>query len=548
MSNRKAKRKRESIPKMLQGLLAEILDWIICIYMFLILAIMPFYHQEGYTHIGTDKSYFFRQCARKSAYLILPLLALYLVAAGVVFVREKRGSSFQITAWLKTHFSVTDWFALAYGLSVLLSYACSAYKKEALIGTQGWYMGLYPQLAFIAGYFLISRMWKKEYAIPLSAILASAAVFLLGIINCFGIYPIDMKVKNTAFISTIGNVNWYCGYLTAVFFGGLALFWQMDRKQWKYRLLLGIYVFIGFTSLVTQGSSSGIVALAAVLFVLFCLSAENGRLMRAFWEAVLLLSAGGLMCRLIQMLGLGKLSVWAGGEGVLGLLNNSSLSLIMTAASLSLLLCVVSANRRKSYPAAIFGKWAKILGCAGAGLLALFIVILVVNTLAEGKISNVLGLPPDNPLTFTPAWGSNRGATWRAGIRCFLQQDFLHKLVGAGPDCMSAFLYNGASEELTGWVENWFAGSRLTNAHNEWLTILINEGVLGCICYVGMMCSAIWRFLKDRKRSIAAGACGFCVLAYTANNLFSFQQSMNAATIFIIMGMGENFLRENRKR
>lgn len=540
------KSKRESVAENMKSFFAEALDWIICIYIFLIFAVMPFYNQEGYSHIGTDKSYFFRQCSQKFACLVLPLLALYLVAAGVAFVQKKREEPFQINAWLKSHFSATDWFALLYGISVLLSYACSAYKEEAYIGTKGWYMGLYPQLAFIAVYFLISRMWKKEYQIALLALPVSAVVFLLGILNCFGVYPIDMKVQNNAFISTIGNVNWYCGYLTAVFFGGLALFWQMHRKQRKYRLLLAVYVFIGFTSLVTQGSSSGIVALAAVLFVMFCLSVEDGRLMQAFWEAALLLSTGCLICWLTQLSGLGKNSVLGGGEDLFRLLNNSNLSVIMTAMSLAMLLYVIFANRKKSYPASIFRKWANILGFAGAGLFVLFVVLLVVNTFIGGKISDLLELPQENPLMFTAPWGSHRGVTWMAGIQCFWQQDFLHKLVGIGPDCMSAFLYHGASQELVQWVEKWFGGSRLTNAHNEWLTILVNEGVLGCICYAGMMCSAIRRFLKGRKISMAAGACGFCVLAYTVNNMFSFQQSMNAATIFVIMGMGENFLRENR--
>ncbi len=352
-------------------------------------------------------------------------------------------------------------------------------------------MGLYPQQTFIGVNFLISRMWKKEYSMALLALSSSIVVFLLGIVNCFGIYPIDMKVENNAFISTIGNVNWYCGYLTAVFFGGLALFWQMDRKQWKYRLLLAVYVFIGFTSLVTQGSSSGIVALVAVLFVMFCLSVENARLMQAFWEAALLLSTGCLICWLIQMIGLVKTSVQESREGLFCLLNNSYFSAIMTFVSLAMLLYIIFANRNNNYPAFLFRKWAKILGFTGAGLLVLFVVLLAVNTFTGGRISNALNLPQENLLMFTDSWGSNRGATWTAGIRCFLQQDFLHKLVGIGPDCMSAFLYHGASQELTQWAERWFAGSRLTNGQNEWLTLLVNEGALGCICYVGRMCSAI---------------------------------------------------------
>lgn len=531
-----------------QSFLAEALAWVICIYMLLILIVMPFYNQEGYVHIGTDKSYFFRQCGQKLAMVILPLLVLYLAASGAKFAQEKKGKSLQVREWLNQHFSVTDWFAVLYGISVLIAYACSNYKEEALIGTKGWYMGLYPQLELTASYFLISRMRKNEYRVALLALPASAVVFLLGILNCFSIYPINMKVENIAFISTIGNINWYCGYLTAVFFGGVALFWQMDRKKWKERMLLAVYVSIGFASLITQGSSSGILALVVILFVLFWLSKEDGRLMQAFWETMLLLSAVCLICWLIQKSGLRQIVAWQQGDWIFGVLGNSYLSIVMTILSFLALWCVVYYNNKERYPESSVEKLAKMLGIAGIGLFALFVALLVINTLTGGKISQALGLPQENVLMFTFKWGSDRGATWYAGWECFRRQDLLHKLVGVGPDCMSAFLYSDAGVELAQWVEMWFAGSKLTNAHNEWLTILVNEGVLGCVCYAGMMCSAVWRFLKGRTISIAAGACGFCVLSYTVNNIFSFQQSMNAATIFIIMGVGECCLRKDRKK
>lgn len=80
----------------------------------------------------------------------------------------------------------------------------------------------------------------------------------------------------------------------------------------------------------------------------------------------------------------------------------------------------------------------------------------------------------------------------------------------------------------------------LTNAHNEWLTILVDIGVLGLVSYAGMMISVIRNFLHAGKKSMLVGACGFCVLAYTVNNMFSFQQVMNISTVFVIMGIGEN--------
>ena len=128
-------------------------------------------------------------------------------------------------------------------------------------------------------------------------------------------------------------------------------------------------------------------------------------------------------------------------------------------------------------------------------------------------------------------------------MMCFAEQDFLHKLVGIGPDGMSAFLYQNGSEELIALVKEAFGNATLTNAHNEWLTVLVNTGLFGLVCYVGMIVSAVIRYVKNRNASAIAGAAGFCMLAYTVNNMFSFQQAMNVSVLFLIFGMGEAFLR-----
>ena len=135
-----------------------------------------------------------------------------------------------------------------------------------------------------------------------------------------------------------------------------------------------------------------------------------------------------------------------------------------------------------------------------------------------------------------------------AGLYCFAEQNFLHKLVGIGPDCMARYLYNDGSETVKALVAEAFGKQRLTNAHNEWLTLLTNVGLLGVVSFVGMMITAIKRFIGNYKISVVAAGCGFCLLAYTVNNMFSFQQSMSFATIFVVFGIGENYLRVAKKK
>ena len=61
------------------------------------------------------------------------------------------------------------------------------------------------------------------------------------------------------------------------------------------------------------------------------------------------------------------------------------------------------------------------------------------------------------------------------------------------------------------------------------------------------MVSGMRDLLKKGLENPIVCACGFCLLAYTVNNIFSFQQSMSVGTIFVIFGIGEAFLRNGEK-
>ncbi len=590
MSNKlKRKRKKEnSIWNVGTQFLGYLLDGMICIYMLLVIVVMPFYNEQGFAYIGSNKATFFRKISVTAAMFLAPSIVLYLIflrvkkkqkskrhgTKGTVAGRGGKpvGSELLHTGkplkerciWLwricRKHLSVTDMFAILYGVSLLLSYLCSEYRRETwqgtvLWGSDGWYMGLLPQMFLLGIYFAISRFWRTRSWMCLLFLPVSGIVFLLGYLNRFGIYPIDMGQENPGFLSTIGNINWYCGYLVSVFFGGYYLLWQCGGQRGrtavsgKKLILLIAYVAVGFATLVTQGSLSGLVALAVMLIVTFCLSAEDAERMPGFWQGTLLLS---VTC--VAVLCLRKLFGWVitFEDPFVELLTNSGFPVAAAIISLAFVLGLKKCNHRGTYPTKLFtcAKW--LIGGGAAAVVCILAGMILLNTLMPGSI----GTLSENPFfTFSGSWGSNRGATWKAGWMCFAEQDLLHKIIGVGPDAMEAYISHGAGAELTNLVTEHFGADRLTNAHCEWLTILVNTGVMGFVGFVGMMTSAIVRLFQygtgrgtnagklksvaeERLRTIM-GACGFCLLAYTANNMFSFQQSMSVATIFVIMGIGE---------
>lgn len=52
--------------------------------------------------------------------------------------------------------------------------------------------------------------------------------------------------------------------------------------------------------------------------------------------------------------------------------------------------------------------------------------------------------------------------------------------------------------------------------------------------------------LKKEVIGVFAAVCGFCILAYTVNNMVSFEQAMSTPTMFLILGMGEAWLRRRQ--
>lgn len=548
MSNHVGQKKAptESVAESFYSFFQYLLNAVLWVYMFLMVVVLPFYFTQGYVYIGTDKAEFFGQWSARLGRIVVPALVIYCGLGAAVYFQKKGFAELKgMNVWrlrtiIREHFSVTDVFAVLFGCSLLISYGCSDYKEQAVWGAAGWYMGLFPQLVMLFTYFLVSRVWIRSKRFFLLLFSASAVVFVLGYLNCFGIYLMEMEARNISFISTIGNINWYCGYLVTVLFAGIALFWQGAGSKWWQRGILILYAFVGFASLVTQGSASGIFTLAVMMVVLFCLSGSDGKRMQGFWQTALILSAACLLTYLIKSL----FSEQVSHQDIYSnFLTRSSLTFIMTAVSFVCLITTFFLNKKDNYPAKAGSYISRICGWAVLVLFVVFVGLIILNTLYPGKISALSG---KTIFTFSQHWGSSRGATWMAGIKCFWEQDSLHKLFGVGPDCMSGFLYQNGSETLLELVRENFGNATLTNAHNEWLTVLVNTGIFGAVSYIGMMISAIVRYIRVGKKNLIAGACGFCLLAYTVNNMFSFQQTMNLTTMFIIWGVGEAYLRNDK--
>lgn len=557
--------KQMSVPEVCKAFLTLLLRLVTVFYLVAMAVVLPVYFQTAtdYTAIGSNKSEFFRKYGFFSIRLFAHIFVFYLIFAGICWWhknKKRKGKPGLLINSFLDSFSVTDKFAVVYAIGLSLSYYYTDYPESLRLGAQGWYMGFLPQLVLVFSYFAISRFLPKILAKWAAGVMLTVSffVFALGLLNRYGINPLGMDSAGPAYISTIGNINWYCGYWAVLFplAAGLFLFYEKptaenSRVLLVKRGLLGSLAAVGFATGITQGSDSGLLALLAMLLLLGSLAVGERHKLKRFLTLLLIFCITAQAVSVIQWLWPDK------NQYVTKVYSLITTTALPWAAGVVVILLYLLLERearkrveqpeKKSAVYLGFRKiWFGILIVAGMTLV-LFIAMLVMNTLQPGSI----GRFSDNPLfIFDENWGSARGGTWTAGIRTWLSQDFLHRIVGVGPDGMAAYIYNGPDEALLEAVRSQFGNSRLTNAHGEWITILANLGVFGLTGFAGMMVSAMLRFIGCLKEAggreavkqpfahALCAACGVSLFCYTINNIFSFQQTMNVTQMFIVLGIG----------
>ena len=589
MKKKQVKKKQRSLAADIQTVLLWVLRGISFFYLIMMGVVLPFYYhpETSYMTIGSGKAEFYNKWAFGTAKAAGVFLLLYLLTASVrQFLLWKKDSSRKTggaSLWvaMKTgcqnfwqSLTGTELFAVCYIAALCISYLLTDYTEFAKMGADGWNMGFWPQILFLFFFLLLGRtfttgMAKAGIGLMLSA---STVVFLLGLLNRYGVNPLHMESSGPGFISTIGNINWYCGYWSVLFpvCCGIFLFrekvlpgsrsahtgalQQRTPASVLYDFLpavSGIAVVIGFATGVSQGSDSGLLVLAAITLILGCFAGKEKEGLRHFIELLLLfcVSLTGLFAlqhlfperNKYQTTGYLFLTgkPWGLIFGVLLLCLYFFLFIRKKNCANGRTKTVENYRDNKLTGTADRGivwtyrAWQILTGLSAAALV-LYIGLLIFNTTHPGVIPALDG----NALfTFNTSWGSSRGATWSIGIHTFLAQNFAHRLFGVGPDSMAAYLYQSDNSTLLAEVRATFGDKRLTNAHGEWITVLVNTGLMGLLSFAAMIISAVGT-LFSRKQKTLAKACGLAVLCYTLHNIFSFEQMMNISQMYLVMGIG----------
>ncbi len=500
-------------------------------YLILVFVIYPFYLRNGYMDIDESKYIFF---STVSKWMIMA------IAVGIVV--EVLTNTENKYAFSKP--TVTDYFFLAYLLITIISVVYSIDRSAAISGYTGWYMGGFLIIMLGIMYLFISRFSVLGDGIIAMIMVASAFVFIIGILNRFSVWPFPIEGSYVAqFLSTIGNIGWYCGYISVTAPLGVSLYILKTDMSKTERIIYVIYLLIVFMTSLTQGADSIFIVLGLMFFLGLKYAGENNGGIYRWLETVIVFCLAGQISNIIRHVNL-RIFTYS-STNMCDIFNDKLTTLFILIP----VVCIYVVLRLRSYvPSDKFKRFINKVMIFIPTIVVLIVLLAIINTFFIGKTYGMELTTEDTELFqklvlklmyLNEDWGSGRGKAISVGIRIFENQNFLHKIIGIGPDCMGTFI--DRTPELAKELEYFFEGNVLTNTHCEPITSLVNIGILGTVAFYGLLVSFVYRcFHSDDKRCLAIAMCIICYIGY---NLLNYANILNYPFMILLIAIGENYMK-----
>ncbi len=459
------------------------------IYVILISVILPLYMEEGYFMLGEAKGRMYLLIT--GGYVVITLLLAFLQSLLI------KTYNYQWELWIK-----------AFLLTGVATFLFSIGKKTAFFGLEGWRFGfLTCELMVLSGYILSKGLELDEFVV--SAIFATPFLsYVLGILERFGIDFIDIYGKNESFLATLGNINWYTGFLSIFVPLGVGLGY-LQKKWTKAFIACSINSVIGLMALLLQGADSGLLIILATYLVLlfFSLSTREN-----FYKFLMQLFVLGLAMEIVDILMMNFGAQYTYDNNYLLSICTGHIGLVLIVFSLIIYRVVAFCDERNIY-------WnEKIIKRSFAGSVSVGVLILAVFCAARGIRYD---------------FGNGRMFIWQISTDIFLNLSPWQKMFGVGQDCFFSYAYHNPM-----WAEallNVLSGDRLTNAHCELLTILIERGIAGAVTYYGFIGYSFYILIKKERTKVI---CSLPIAAYLLNSLVSFSTTISTTYLFALIGVG----------
>ena len=127
-------------------------------------------------------------------------------------------------------------------------------------------------------------------------------------------------------------------------------------------------------------------------------------------------------------------------------------------------------------------------------------------------------------------FGSGRLYIWRNVAELVRERP----LLGGGPDTLG--LRTEAAFERYDEALGILIRSSVDAAHNEYLNILVNQGLLALAAYLGALVAAAVRWVRTAAEKPASAICGGAVLGYCVQAFFGISSPISAPYLWLALG------------
>lgn len=492
------------------------------LYLFAMLLVLPLYKQNGYADIAN---------AKFTLYRILTISFLVL-AGGICFLSETISNKGEC---LKKRPVLPIILVFAHIILNAVSFVFSEDHKVSLWGSGSWHMGFATQMLILLAALLIYYYFEDKVSIWIAAVAGVVVTSALTVLNRFDVYPIDMGNKYPGFISTLGQTNWASLYVACLLGVTIGLYTFATKRATEIGLMVcSVVVFAGAWVI---GSDTILMVLFGELFVLFGVSLKSRQMMKKF---SFLMAAFGITTELVYVLVFklfhDKFVFVDENDAVNTMLKKQiGIYLIVAAALLCLILYV---TRNLQWNKDILKKcYLVVVGLFVVALVAVIICMTIVTNTPEkaGALANV------RMLRFDDDWGTHRGLNWKCSVAGFSRLPIFRKIIGLGQGMFGACMLS--NPDLKERIELMYGGYALKVAHNEYLNMLIEIGILGCFSYIGVLVTAfstLWKRSAVKRVSLMAL---LSLTGYLLGSVFYFQHVYATSFMYIFIAMALSEIR-----
>lgn len=437
--------------------------------------ILPLCFNRAYFDIMDIKAYI----ASLITIILLPLAIIILIIKIRYSINSFKNKTFIISL-------------IIFGGTAIVSCLLSYDIENAFTGFQGWYIGTFIIVSMVIFILALYGMPSTNNLFYIPVLITIGFVYLFGVIDSFNIDILSFRENINPsdyhnYISTVGNINWYVGYLGLT---GLFIISSYIKETNNTRkiifLLLSVLAIYNIASIGSDG------IYLAIYFSLFFLIPFIFNDLNRLKRTSLL-----LIIYIISLLILKYLNHPLNGYSAITI----QYPFIIVCLLLSLICFVLSIILKNK------DSIKRIIIVILEILLGLGIVILIIYVILNNDSS----------------WGTGRIEIWEQSFKAYVDFPILNKLIGLGPE-----LLNNVYARLSS-----IKGVIYQTSHSEPIQLLLTTGITGLLSWILCFKSIMIPYVNNKLWKDDKAPLYIALAAYLGQAFVNSATTLNIVTLVL---------------